>query len=91
MLSSCLIWLSNHIGCFRSFISIVSDLMSSVSCHFSVREHFSYFRVLFAADVGLFLMRITPFIIVGILRYRYIYIYLTHSEHNFLKHSFLLA
>jgi len=76
MLSGCLIRLSNHIRCFRSLISIVSDLMSSVSCHFNVREHFSYFRVLFAADVGLFLMRITPFIIVGILRYRYIYIFI---------------
>ena len=85
MLPGCLIRLSNQIGCVRSLISIVSDLMSSVSCHFNIREHFSCFRVLFAADLGLFLIRITPFIVVGILRY------LTLSEHNFLKHSFLLA
>ena len=80
-----MILLSDQIGCVRSLIRIVSDLMSSVSCHFNIREHFSYFRVLFAADVGLFLIRITPFIIVGILRYRYIYIYiyLILSEHNF--------
>lgn len=74
MLSGCLIRLSNQIGCAHSLINIVSDLMSSVSCHFNIREHFSYFRVLFGADVGLFLIRIIPFSIIGILRYRYIYI-----------------
>ena len=54
MLSGCLIRLSNQIGCVRSLITIVSHLMSSVSCHFNICEHFSYFRVLFATDVGLF-------------------------------------
>lgn len=67
MVSGCLIRLSNQIGCVHSLISIVSDLMSSVSCHFIIREHSSYFRVLFAADVALFLIRIVPFIIVGVL------------------------
>lgn len=70
-MSGCLVRLSNKIGCVRSFISIVTDIMSSLSCHLSIREHFRYVNMLFAADVGLFLIRITPFIIIGILRYQY--------------------